>query len=29
MAIASRPPETDIARVRRYCKRRVPPHARD
>jgi hypothetical protein len=29
MATASRPPETDIARVRRYCRRRVPPHARD
>jgi Protein of unknown function (DUF3024) len=29
MASASRPPETDIARVRRYCQRRVPPHARD
>jgi hypothetical protein len=29
MAIASRPPETDIARVRRYCERRLPPHARD
>jgi hypothetical protein len=27
MAAASRPPETDIARVRRYCQRRVPPHA--
>jgi hypothetical protein len=29
MTTASRPPETDIARVRRYCQRRVPPHARD
>jgi hypothetical protein len=29
MATASRPPEIDIARVRRYCQRRVPPHARD
>jgi len=29
MATASRPPETDIARVRRYCQRHVPPHARD
>jgi hypothetical protein len=29
MASASRSPETDIARVRRYCQRRVPPHARD
>ena len=29
MASASRPAETDIARVRRYCQRRVPPHARD
>jgi hypothetical protein len=29
MATASRPPETDIARVRRYCQRRVPPHTRD
>jgi hypothetical protein len=28
MASASRPPETDIARVRRYCEQRVPPHAR-
>jgi Protein of unknown function (DUF3024) len=28
MATTSRPPETDIARVRRYCQRRVPPHAR-
>ncbi len=29
MTTASRPPETDIARVRRYCQRRVPPQARD
>jgi hypothetical protein len=29
MAAASHPPETDIARVRRYCQRRVPPHARE
>jgi hypothetical protein len=29
MASASHPPETDIARVRRYSQRRVPPHARD
>src|SRR6266511_5341653 len=29
MATAARPPETDVARVRRYCQRRVPPHARD
>ncbi len=29
MATASRPPKTDIARVRRYCQRRVPPHARE
>jgi DUF3024 family protein len=28
MAIASRPTETDLARVRRYCERRVPPHGR-
>jgi hypothetical protein len=28
MATASRPPETDVARGRRYCQRRVPPHAR-
>jgi Protein of unknown function (DUF3024) len=27
MATASSPPDTDIARVRRYCQRRVPPHA--
>jgi hypothetical protein len=29
MVAASGPPETDIARVRRYCQRRVPPHARE
>ena len=29
MATTSRPPETDITRVRRHCQRRVPPHARD
>ena len=29
MAIASRPFESDIARARRYCERRLPPHARD
>ena len=29
MATTSRPPEIDIARVRRYCQRRVPPHARE
>jgi Protein of unknown function (DUF3024) len=29
MATASLPPEIDIARVRRYCQRRLPPHARD
>jgi Protein of unknown function (DUF3024) len=28
MATASRPPETDVARVRRYCQRHVPPQAR-
>ncbi len=29
MASTSRPPETDIARVRRHNQRRVPSHARD
>ena len=29
MVAASGPPETDIARVRRYCQRRVPLHARE
>jgi hypothetical protein len=29
VASTSRPPETDITRVRRYSRRRVPSHARD
>jgi hypothetical protein len=29
MTTAFHPPETDVARVRRYCQRRVPPQARD
>ncbi len=29
MATASHPSETDVARVHRYCQRRVPLHARN